>query len=322
MGIYLNPNNDNFLEMVNTGRYVDKTMLIEQTNKRLSDPTFKFTCISRPRRFGKSIAGDMLVAYYSKGADSKELFAPYKISKAADFEKHLNKFNVVYIDLNAMNSIWQGLKPEEKPESLMLYVNDAVCEEFKKYFPDIDFGNETTIAMYIQQVYAQKNEKFIIIIDEFDVLIRENVSEEELENYRSFLISLFKNANIKTAIALAYLTGILPIVKDKIQSKLNTFRPYTMLFAGEFSEFVGFTSEEVQDLCKRYDCDFELCKSWYDGYLLKNFEVYNPEAVMQALVSKEFRSYWSGTSTYEVVAERIRMNFDGIKEDVVKMLAG
>ena len=322
MGIYLNPKNDNFLEMVNTGCYVDKTMLIEQTNNRLSDPTFKFTCISRPRRFGKSIAADMLVAYYSKGADSKELFSPYKISQTPDFEKNLNKFNVVYIDLNAVNNTWKGLDEDKKTDSVIRYVNKIVSEEFRQYFSDIDFGEDDIISLCIQKVYSQKNEKFIIIIDEFDVLIRENICETELEEYRSFLITLFKNSNIKSAISLAYLTGILPIMKDKIQSKLNTFAPYTMLFAGEFAEFVGFTSEEVSDLCKKYGVDFDFCKSWYDGYKLEQFEVYNPEAVIKALKTKIFKSYWSGTSTFEVVAEKIKMNFKGIKEDVVAMLAG
>jgi hypothetical protein len=323
MGTYLNPRNDNFLEMVNTGRYVDKTMLIEQTNKRLFDPTFKFNCISRPRRFGKSIAGDMLVAYYSKGADSKELFSQYKIAKTADFEKYLNKFNVIYIDLNAMNSNWQSCYPKEKKETTVIdYVTNRVCDDFRKQFSDIDFGEYNSIADFIQTVHEQKNEKFIIIIDEYDVLIREQVSEQELDLYRSFLISLFKNANIKTAIALAYLTGILPIMKDKIQSKLNTFRPYNMISPNGFAEFVGFTSEEVSDLCKKYDCDLTLCKSWYDGYHLENFDVYNPESVMNALVTKTFDSYWSGTSTYLVVADKINMNYEGTKDDVIAMLSG
>ena len=325
MGTYLNPGNANFAEMAATGRYVDKTMLIDLTNRRLSDPTFKFVCVSRPRRFGKSLAGDMLVAYYSRGADSKELFAPYKISGTADFGRNLNKFNVVYIDLNAMYSKWLSLEPQEKrPATAIGYATGCICREFRKQFPDVDFDLEggDSVAGFIQQAYEQRQETFIIIIDEYDVFVREEVSKENSDVYLAFLNSLFKNASIKSAIPLAYLTGILPIMKDKVQSKLNTFRPYNMLYAGEFSEFVGFTSGEVAELCREYGRDYELCRSWYDGYRLRDFEVYNPEAVMEAVTTGEFRSYWSGTSTYEVVAQKIRMNFAGIRDDVVAMLAG
>lgn len=322
MGTYLNPGNQNFREFVDTGRYVDKTMLIDLTNSRLSDPTFKFVCVSRPRRFGKSIASDMLAAYYSKGADSKDLFAPYKIAGTANFEKNLNKFNVVYIDLNVMYSKWLELTEDKKPQFVVHLVNQRVCAEFAGEFPGIDFGDCYTLADCILRAFSQKGETFIIIIDEYDVLLREQVSEKELEIYRAFLNSLFKSKDLKAAIPLAYLTGILPIMKDKVQSKLNTFRPYSMLYAGEFSEFVGFTSEEVESLCKKYGCDYDLCRSWYDGYRLEEFEVYNPEAVMEAVMTKDFRSYWSGTSTYAVVAEKISMNFGGIKEDVISMLAG
>ena len=322
MGVYLNPNNQNFRSFVNTGRYVDKTMLIKQTNLFLDDLTFKFVCISRPRRFGKSVAEDMLAAYYSKGADSKELFSRFKIASTQDFEKNLNKFNVVYIDLNSLFARWQNLPAEKRPAFVVHLVNQVVCSEFKSEFPDVAFGDEVSLADYILQVYAQKGETFIIIIDEYDVLVREQVSEQDLELYRAFLNSLFKSSELKSAISLAYLTGILPIMKDKIQSKLNTFRPYTMLSAGKLAEFVGFTTAEVREMCAKYDCDFELCKSWYNGYRLGAVEVYNPEAVIQAAVTGEFKSYWSGTSTYNVVAEKIKMNFSGTKEDVIVMLGG
>ena len=322
MGIYLNPDNQSFLEIVDTGKYVDKTMLIDVTNKHLNDPTSKFLCISRPRRFGKSIAENMLVAYYSKGADSRHLFSQFKINNAPGFEQNLNKFNVVFIDLNAVYSQWQGLPENERDKSVVYYLNKIVCSEFKTTFPDINFGEYTSISEYIQKVYAQKKEKFIIIIDEYDVLVREQVSDEELSLYRAFLVSLFKNSPLQPAISLAYLTGILPIMKDKIQSKLNTFVPYTMVDADEFAEFVGFTEEEVKTLCNKYDCSFELCKSWYDGYRLGKFELYNPESVIKAVSKGTFKSYWSGTSTYKVVADKISLNFSEVKESVIAMLGG
>lgn len=322
MGIYLNPDNQNFIEALNTGIYVDKTLLIEETNERLENSNFKFLCVSRPRRFGKSIAGNMLAAYYSKGADSKALFEPYKISETESFEKHLNKYNVVHIDLNAMYSDWLGATEEEKKgHSFVSFFSKIVCGEFKSAFPDVTFA-ETTLSSYILKVWAAKKETFIVIIDEYDVLIREQIDEKELEIYRGFLTSLFKNAHIKPAISLAYLTGILPIMKDKVQSKLNEFNQFNMVDADDFAEFTGFTTDEVKALCEKYGCDFEECKSWYDGYNLNGIEIYNPQAVIKAVPKSKFKSYWSETSTYSVVAEKIKMNFAGTKEDVIAMMGG
>ncbi len=322
MGIHLNPNNANFSETANEC-YIDKTMLIDVTNDFLDKPSKKFVCISRPRRFGKSIAEDMLVAYYSKGADSRELFSNYKIAKTENFEKNLNKFNVIKIDLNGMNATWKSTpNSDEKPENVIFYITKLICDEFRKEFSDIDFGELNSISSCIQKVHAEKNQTFIIIIDEYDCLVREEVPEVEFQQYLLFLMSLFKNAELKPAISLAYITGILPIIRDKIQSKLNTFSEFTMVDADDFSEFVGFTSEEVQELCKKHDCNFDECKSWYDGYRLGEFEIYNPQAIIKAVPKSKFKSYWSETSTYDVVAEKIKMNFEGTRDDVISMLGG
>lgn len=322
MGIYLNPGNQNFVEVLNEGNYVDKTMLIDVTNAQLGKPSFKFICVSRPRRFGKSIAEDMLAAYYSKGADSRQLFSQFKIAGAESFGKHLNAYNVVYVDLNSIYAKWQELPEGERPQFVVHLLNRLVCGEFKGEFTGIDFTGCCTLADCILRVYFQKKETFIIIIDEYDVLLREQVDEKELEIYRAFLNSLFKSSEIKPAISLAYLTGILPIMRDRVQSKLNTFCPYDMLHSGDFAEFVGFTTDEVEALCDKYGCDFGLCKSWYDGYRLEGIEVYNPESVIKAVLKSKFLSYWSGTSTYRVVAEKIQLNFAGIREDVITMLGG
>lgn len=322
MGTYLNPDNDTFLQQVEDV-YIDKTMLIKATNNVLNRPSFKFICVSRPRRFGKTIAGNMISAYYSKGADSRELFAPYKISQEPSFEKHLNKYNVLKLDLNAMYSMWLSSFPvESRPETVVAFFSRLVCEEFKKEFSDVNFEGVDSVAGCVQKVYAQKKETFVIVLDEYDVFIREKDLESQLQIYLGFLNSLFKNAELVPAISLAYITGILPIMKDKIQSKLNTFRQYTMLEPSVFAEFVGFLPEEVQTICQKYGCSFEECKNWYDGYRLEDFEVYNPESVMIAALTGKFKSYWSGTSTYNVIAEKIQMNFDGTKENVIAMIGG
>ena len=339
MGIYLNPDNDAFRNFVATNEYVDKTLLIEKLNLLLNNPARDFVCVSRPRRFGKSLAENMISAYYSKGADSKELFAPFKISKKKTFATYLNKFNVIKIDLYAMFSDWQAHFSEEastknsfsesfessekkKQEPFILSISRLICSEFREQFSDIEFPKSGSLASFIQQVYAQKKETFIIIIDEYDVMVRAQVSDEEFELYLAFLNSLFKNETLRPAISLAYITGILPVVREKIQSKLNTFHEYTMLDAENLDEFVGFTTPEVKKLCKKYKCSFDDCKSWYDGYHLGEYEIYNPQAVFNAVTSGKFKSYWSATSSYEVVAEKLRMNFDGTKDAVIKMLGG
>lgn len=323
MGTYLNPDNDNFRLFTAAGMYVDKTGLIAELNKLLNNPAMNYVCVSRPRRFGKTLAGDMICAYYSKGADSEPLFSPYKISKAETFKTHLNKYNVIQIDLNAMFSKWKSIPLAKRDDNTFIgYVSDFVCAEFREQFGDIDFNGYDSIADYIQTVYKLKKETFVIIIDEYDVLVREEVPKEEFDVYLAFLNSLFKNSSLRPAISLAYITGILPIIRDKIQSKLNTFNEYTIINPGRFAEYTGFTSDEVKTLCEEHGISFEECRSWYDGYKLKKFEIYNPQAVYKAVMNEEFRSYWSATSTYNVVAEKIRMNFAGTKDDVIAMMGG
>ncbi|MBQ9062423.1 MAG: AAA family ATPase, partial [Eubacterium sp.] len=315
MGIYLNPGNSIFREVVCGDIYVDKTMMIKETN-RMMDTGNKYICMSRPRRFGKTFASNMLCAYYSKGCDSGELFAPFKISRDPCFEEKLNRYNVIKID---MNSEYQNTKDKEK---LIDRLTGKIKRELERTFPDIAFEEDNTLAECILQVYAEKEQLFVIILDEYDVLVREKVSGELFQEYLSFLNGLFKSDTVRQAIALAYLTGILPVVRDKIQSKLNNFEEYTILDAECFAEFVGFTGEEAEQLCQEHGVSFDECRQWYDGYRQHGYEIYNPESVVKAVRKKTFSSYWGKTSSYEVISDRIRQNFAGTKEAVIRMLAG
>lgn len=315
MGIYLNPGNENFRQMINGDIYVDKTEMIRVTN-RFIDKGNKYVCVSRPRRFGKTIAGNMLSSYYSRGCDSRELFASLKIAKDPDFETKLNQFHVIKID---MNSEYQNTMEKN---SLIQKLTRKIRGEMKAQFPELCFDEEDSIAECILNVYAATGETFIILMDEYDVLVREQASPDLFAEYLSFLNGLFKSDTLRPAISLAYLTGILPVVRDKIQSKLNNFREYTILKAGPLAEFTGFTGEEVQALCKEYGVDYEEMKLWYDGYHLGEYEVYNPESVVRSLEEKCFGSYWGQTSSYEAISDRIRSNFAGTKDAVVRMLSG
>ncbi len=315
MGIYLNPNNENFTKTTKREIYVDKTMMIAVMNGFMEvDNTY--VCVSRPRRFGKTIAGNMLSAYYSKGCDSRELFAPYKISGDPSFESNLNKLNVIQIDLN---SEYQN---ERNKDRLLDDLQDKIVAEFAGQFPDIAFDTNDSVGDCILKAYAQKDERFVIIIDEYDVLVRESVSPELFSQYLGFLNGLFKSNTLRPAIALAYITGILPVIRDRIQSKLNNFWEYTILDAEELAEYIGFTASEVQALCRQYGVDYEECRRWYDGYRQHGFEIYNPESVVKCIQTKKFASFWNKTSTYAVIVDRIQANFEGTRDDVIRMLAG
>ena len=315
MGIYLNPEPENFRRTLAGEIYVDKTMMIAEIN-RFIDRGENYVCMSRPRRFGKTIAGNMLSAYYSKGCDSRELFAPYKIAKDQSYESKLNKYNVIKID---MNSEYQNTLDREK---LLRRLTEKIREEIREAFTEIHISDDDSLAESILSVYSKTGGRFVIIIDEYDVLVREQVSSDLFNEYLSFLNGLFKSDTVRPAIALAYLTGILPVVRDRIQSKLNNFEEYTILDAGELAEYVGFTGEEVKEICLKYDINFEECKRWYDGYRQHGYEIYNPESVVKAVRRKGFDNYWGKTSTYAVIVDQIKKDFAGIREAVVKLISG
>ncbi|MBR0173857.1 MAG: AAA family ATPase [Lachnospiraceae bacterium] len=326
MGIYLNPGYENFRRTLAADIYVDKTMMIAETN-RFIDKGNNYICISRPRRFGKTIAGNMLSAYYSKGCDARALFAPYRIAKYPCFEEKLNKYNVIKID---MNSEYQNTRDK----SMLIHrLEEAVKKEMREQFPGLTFAEDDSLADCIQNIFHKTGETFIILIDEYDVLVREQVAQALFDEFLSFLNGLFKSDTLRPAISLAYLTGILPVIRDRIQSKLNNFEEYTILNARELAEFVGFTTEEVKDLCEAWHVDFEECCRWYDGYLLEKkpegfgedpafYEIYNPESVVKAVINRKLGSYWGKTSTYEVISDYVSRNFDGTKDAVLKMISG
>ncbi len=315
MGIYLNPSNDNYTATTRREIFVDKTMMLSVLNQFIKTDN-KYICVSRPRRFGKTIAGNMICAYYSKGCDSRSLFEPLKISKDESFESNLNRFNVIKIDVNS------EYRNERDEENLLNNLQDKIVAEFSQQFPDITFKEHESVGNCILKVFDAKKEQFVIMMDEYDVLVRENITSSLFTQYLNFLNGLFKSDTLRPAIALAYLTGILPVIRDKVQSRLNNFREYTILDAGKLAEFIGFTGDEVKELCEKYNVDYIETKRWYDGYTQRGFEIYNPESLVLSLEEGIFANYWSKTSTYAVISDRIQENFEGMKDDVVRMLSG
>lgn len=312
MGNYVNPGNSGFAE-VRRGVYIDKSGLIKQINEEIGTIQ-KLSCISRPRRFGKSFAAKMLCAYYDKTCHSAELFDDLIIAKDEQYLKHLNQYDVIYLDMTNILSETAG-------EKIVPYIRRKVAEELVKEYPELEADPESFTTTLINTVELTGN-KIVAIIDEWDAPIREvpNVQKE----YLSFLRSLFKNSGATDKIfAAAYMTGILPIKKDGSQSAISDFQEYSMIFPGRFAEYVGFTEEEVKGLCEENGKDFSLMKQWYDGYSLEGVgSIYNPNSVMQAIRNNRFRSYWTETSAAKSLMEYISLDFDGLSKTMAELLGG
>lgn len=316
MGMFVNPDNSAFQVALNSEIYVDKTGMLEYTNKVIN--TLQgYICNSRPRRFGKSVTANMLAAYYSKGCDSREMFSTLKISESIGFEKNINKYDVIHIDIQ-----W-CIEQAGGSENVVSYITEKTICELREYYPNELSEKIESLPEALSVINSMNGTKFIIIIDEWDIIIRDEANNKKVqEEYINFLRAMFKGVEPTKYIGLAYLTGILPIKKLKTQSALNNFKQYTMLNPGPLAEYIGFTEEEVKKLCDRYERDFHKVKKWYDGYQLGKYHIYNPNAVVSLMMEGEFRSYWSETDSYRIIVPLINMDFDGLKSAIIEMLAG
>ena len=312
MGVYFNPGNESYRRARNSSIFIDKSGLLDFLNKRIST---EYNCIavSHARRFGKSHAAGMVDAYYSLGSESSLLFDDLEIAKCEDYKEHMNKYNVIHLDIS---SAWDFHK-----EDLIEYVHERICEDLKKEFDDaLDDSKE--LFLLFHEIYVRTKTQFVIIIDEWDCVVRNSEDKELVHRYLQFLHSLFKSEESKAFLALAYITGILPIKKIKDESALNNFREYTMLDSYPITEYYGFTEAEVKELCKQYDMDFETVKAWYNGYLIDGKHMYNPNSVSMAMDRHKYDSYWKNTSSFASINTFITMNYEGLKDDIMTMLSG
>ena len=285
MGNYLNPGNDMFYKMVHSEIYVDKTGLIGYCNHVINTMQ-RYICVSRPRRFGKSMAANMLSAYYSRECDSEKLFEGLEISKESGFKKHLNQYDTIFLNMQ------EFLSRTGDVDKLIDRIKKLVIRELKAEHPDVDYFDDTDL---VESIYREKKIPFVVIIDEWDCIFREYKQDKEAqEKYLDFLRDLLKD---KGYIHLAYMTGILPIKKYGTHSALNMFDEFSMISPGPLASYVGFTETEVEALCRQYKADMSEVKSWYDGY-------------------------WNQTETFEALKMYIDMNFEGLRDDVLSMIAG
>ncbi|MBQ9664750.1 MAG: AAA family ATPase [Oscillospiraceae bacterium] len=320
MGIYINPGNAGFTEICGKN-YVDKTGLIHLINQTIGQEN-KLTCISRPRRFGKSYAARMLTAYYDHSCDSHKLFDNRKIADAEDYKTHLNQYNVIYLDITGFIS-----EARRKNESLRMVpdrIVDAIQADLLTVAPEAA-ADKALNDNLIRFAERPDGRKYVFIIDEWDAMIREAKDDEIAQRaYLNLLRGWFKNANFTPrAVAAAYMTGILPIKKDGSQSAISDFEEYSMIDPWEYGDYVGFTEAEVIKLCEAHGIDFAEVKRWYDGYRFPGTaSVYNPNSVMKAVRRKRFDSYWTETSAAEGLLDYISKDYNGLPKTIAELIGG
>ena len=291
--------------------YVDKTAFIKEWWDNKDDVTL----ITRPRRFGKSIAANMLSAYYTCEYDSRELFSNLKIASSDSYEKHLNKYDVIFLNMQ------EFLSQSSNVEEMLSLLKKSVIWDLLDKYPDFRYFDETNLMRTLQDIYNKTKRPFVVIIDEWDCIFREYITDKKAqEKYLDFLRDLLKD---KGYVGLAYMTGILPIKKYGTHSALNMFDEFSMIDPGPLAEYVGFTEEEVSELCERYGMDMQELKSWYDGYSFEGApSIYSPRSVVSCMRFGKFGNYWNQTETFEALKMYIDMNFEGLRDDVLSMIAG
>ena len=339
MGCFLNPDNDNsFIRLANSKNkylFVDKTDFIEHINERINEDN-RFLAVTRPRRFGKTVTAHMLSAYYSKGYVGQNIFDKLEIANKPSFVEHLNKYNVLYIDMNSIKDKYISYKADssfyiEDIDDLVDFLQFIVVHELKQNQEYADQINNAplvgkkSLLSALEVVCKYTSEKFIFIMDEWDLICREYRNEPVLlEKFIEVMRGLFKSDGGQACFALAYLTGILPIKKYNSQSALNVFKEYNMLTPEPYETYFGFTENEVAEIVKSPNCTLshQELKKWYEGYKLNGIDIYNPNSVVSAVSDGKCKSYWSRTSSNEEVVRLINMDFDGIKNDVMNLIEG
>jgi len=315
MGTYINIGNAGFQRARNS-EYIDKSRLISVVNKTLFTERC-FSCVSRCRRFGKSMAAKMLYAYYDHSCDSRSLFADLQIASDPKFEQHLNKYPAIYLDMTSFVTRYHD-------ESIVDKIDEAIKNDVSGAYPDVPVKQDDDLMDYLLRVSIETGEQFVFIIDEWDSICREfSAGTKAMDSYVGWLRRMFKSQDAMRVFAGVYMTGILPIKKYQTESALNNFTEYSMVKAGPLSQYFGFTKEEVRALAEKHGMDFDELEKWYDGYKIGlQTSMFNPNSVMQAIYNECCESYWASTGAFDAVANYIQMNYEGLKDNIISMLAG
>ena len=313
MGMNLNPGNGLFQMSLNSEIYVDKSGLVSQMNRVIGTQQ-RFVCVSRPRRFGKSMAADMLCAYYDRTVDSRAQFEHLAVAADPTFEKHLNKYDVAHLNIQNF------LHDSDGVDDMLEYIEESLCEELSQLYPDLVPLRRKNLNRALASVYAATGIQFVFVLDEWDCVFRIRRDDKEAQTrYLDWLRNLLKD---RIYVALAYMTGILPIKKYGQHSALNMFTEISMTNAWPLVEQTGFTEAEVEALCERYGRPVAEMRRWYDGYRVNGVPLYNPRSVVMSAMSGVFDNYWTQTETFEALRVYIDMNMDGLRDAIVRLVAG
>ena len=334
MGVYLNPGNNLFKEALNGQIYVDKTEMVANVNALVNTP-HKYLCVTRPRRFGKSMAAAMLCAYYGMADGNRELFEKLKLAQCPEWDRYLGKFDVIRL---VMTNFVDRTTPMVKVIGRM---SMRILDELHETYPGVRY-DEDDFVYSLSKFYRASGRQFVVVIDEWDVIFRTHKNDYDAQrDYLNFLRSWLKDQDY---VALSYMTGILPVKKYGEHSALNMYSEFSMVSPLQFAPYTGFTEVEVRDLCGKYGMNFASIKNWYDGYLVydqgvvseldrsatepsrrapaRQYHLYAPLSVVNAMTYGQIKNYWNATETYEALAEYIRMDFDGLKETVARLIEG
>lgn len=310
MALYLNTNAayKDFEMLRNDKYFVDKSGIIEKVSERIRTKN-RCLCITKPRRFGKTSVLNMLGAYYGKAYPSEALFEGLHISKSKHYATHLNQYNIIRFSLNELSG------KENTYQNYIGRFTRILRADLEEAYPQLAGKEEASLS----DLLTETGDMFIFIIDEWDYIFSHNLYREYQRDFLEFLRGLLKD---QPYVALAYMTGVLPIKKYSTGSALNMFKEYTMLNDFCFEEYFGFTQEEVQALCeKQSKLTLNEISEWYNGYTTnEGIKLYNPRSVVCALEDGKCKSYWTRTGKMDEVLFFLKYNLDEVRDDVVKMV--
>lgn len=322
MGLYLNPGAMALRQARASKIYVDKTGLLEYLDEVVNTEQ-RFVCVSRPRRFGKTMSANMISAYYDRTVDGATEFSGLAIIDSPAFDTHRNSFDVIRLNMA------EFLNESDDVDAMIATLSNSVLWELLDAYPDVRYFNKDDLARSFADIFVATQRQFVFVIDEWDCLMREREHNQEAQKrYLDFLRGLLKD---RPYVALAYMTGILPIKKYGRHSALNMFSEFSMTEPVVFAPYMGFTDAEVHSLCDTWGMSYEETRSWYDGYKLIGrtgagglgvVEAYSPKSIVEAMTRHSFGDYWNKTETFEALRAYIDLNFDGLRDAVIALLAG
>lgn len=279
--------------------------------------------VTRPRRFGKSVMANMIAAFFGKGVDSSEIFDHLKVSQYPWYGEHLNKHNVIHIYFNEMPRHCHSY------EQYITRIENRLLDDLADAYPNARISQNDTVWDALTSVYERYHgEKFIFVFDEWDYIFHQSfATDDDKKAFSDFLNALLKD---KAYVEMAYITGVLPIAKYSSGSELNMFFEFTMASMKEFSEYFGFTDEEVDELYQRYleqnenpSISRDDLALWYDGYqTISGKRLYNPRSIVGALTYNHLGSFWTSSGPYDGIYYYVKNDINDIKNDIAVMMTG